>query len=174
VAESPSNTRAKSLSTKLQELQASLENEKLDRQATIDAKFRYLEEKLNSQQTSQEAHYKTIKDELVTLENRLEAARLDRDQLDEQTTKAIKDIESAARKNISADQHSYKESESQLLKTIDERFYHLALELAETRRRREEGENRLSGELSEQLGLLVSSVDREQAVMYGVFMQSEC
>lgn len=90
--ESPTTSRAKSLSAKLQELQSSLESEKADRNAIIDNKFRKLDDTLAGQIMSQENRFKVcslvcskmvmiqlVKDELASLDERLNACRVERE-----------------------------------------------------------------------------------------------
>jgi hypothetical protein len=203
------------LATKLQELQASLESEKLDRQGLIDAKFRNLDERLQQQQFTQESRFKVcvwccyaclflvltwlqlVKDELTGLEEKLQNCRVEREVpcysesqrccpqrptrgvvtaqiLDERNSKAIKDIESGVRSVVLTEQQAFKDSEAQLVKVVDDKFYGLAVELADTRRRREEAEGRIGNLRQDQISRLTFNIDHEQHVMYVFFASILC
>lgn len=94
--------------------------------------------------------------------------------LEERNAKAIKDIQETVQQAMGIEQQAFKDSESQLLKVIDDRFYGLTVEIQDVRRRREDTEVRLVNEREENVAKIEHMIAVEQTIQYVVTGLTRC
>lgn len=159
--ESPTKLRVQQLADRLFHLQAGLEEEKMSRLESFQAKLRTLDSKIDSSSLNFENKFKALRDQLAKLSNTLASEQASRELLNDRKIKELKLVENSLQIDLNLLKHSRKEQEIKVTKLLDDKLHLVKYDLAKERKIREEVSEQQSTRLSDSINRLNAVVEEE-------------
>lgn len=142
-AVSPTRAKISQLNERLSNIQLQVDDDKTIKKETFESKLKLLDEKVTKTSQTDDAKFKVLREQLVKIQDTITNEKVHRDAQDEKArTKDLKALDLCLQKELTIDRQNRKDYETRIVKQTDERAYQFRLDLARSKKAREEQEER--------------------------------
>ncbi|CAG9334362.1 unnamed protein product [Blepharisma stoltei] len=153
--------RMQLLTEKLANLQSGLQQDKKSREDVNMFKIQNIETKVQQNKTNEDSQFANIKEAVIKYQEELNNEVKLLDEIDTNKSKDIRLIENNFNIDINIEKQGYKESITKLGNTEDEKFFEVKLEVARSKKSREDADESIMTEFAQSIAKINNLVEEE-------------